>query len=485
MDSVAYITSKNIQYDVKDKKARDEKLNISDLPHNVSYFNNDSGYITRAVENLINYYKKSETYTKDEIQKLLSTKFQIKVVTKLPTSDISTSTIYFLKRPLDMTEQSQYKTDVYDEYIYVDGTWELIGNTYVDLSNYYTKSETKTAIDSAVNVETSNRKQSDNILQNNINNVQINVDNVNQNLNSEIVNRQKLDATLQKNIDTVNSKLSTEIIDRTNGDNILSDRCDTYDSHVANVSNPHNVTKAQVGLGNVQNVTTDTAVTKDSKNNVQSGAVYTQLANKVDKVAGYGLSQQNYTLTEKNKLAGLKNYDDTSVKSRITATESAITKLNANSNTTGSVDYKIKKAIEGVTQFNFSIVSSLPTTGVKGTIYFVLNSEVTTGQNRYNEYVWLGDKYEQVGKATVDLDLSDVYSKAQVNALVSAKNDKITVITDNSDVLSDRSTFSAPEISAGANPTKLVKRPLSLLWNYIKGKIETNITNGITFEIVE
>ena len=58
----------------------------------------------------------------------LSYKFQIKVVTKLPTSDISTSTIYFLKRPLDMTEQSQYKTDVYDEYIYVEVDISLVGS---------------------------------------------------------------------------------------------------------------------------------------------------------------------------------------------------------------------------------------------------------------------------------------------------------------------------------------------------------------------
>ena len=38
---------------------------------------------------------------------------------------------------------------------------------------------------------------------------------------------------------------------------------------------------------------------------------------KVDKVSGKGLSTNDYTTTEKNKLAGLKNYDDTELKNQI------------------------------------------------------------------------------------------------------------------------------------------------------------------------
>lgn len=48
-------------------------------------------------------------------------------------------------------------------------------------------------------------------------------------------------------------------------------------SHVANISNPHSVTKAQVGLGNVTNVATESSITKDSLKNITSGAVYNSL----------------------------------------------------------------------------------------------------------------------------------------------------------------------------------------------------------------
>ena len=66
MDIVTSVTtSKNIQYEIADKKSRDEKLNISDLPHQISFFENDSHFIDKTVSDLINYYNKSETYTKE------------------------------------------------------------------------------------------------------------------------------------------------------------------------------------------------------------------------------------------------------------------------------------------------------------------------------------------------------------------------------------------------------------------------------------
>lgn len=43
------------------------------------------------------------------------------------------------------------------------------------------------------------------------------------------------------------------------------------------------------------------------------------LANKIDKAAGMGLSSNDYTTTEKNKLSSLSNYDDTALKSQISA----------------------------------------------------------------------------------------------------------------------------------------------------------------------
>ena len=46
------------------------------------------------------------------------------------------------------------------------------------------------------------------------------------------------------------------------------------------------------------------------------------LANKIDKVSGLGLSSNDYTTAEKNKLSSLSNYDDTALKSQISAVHS-------------------------------------------------------------------------------------------------------------------------------------------------------------------
>lgn len=95
-----------------------------------------------ALDNLQNYYKKSETYTKQEVQALIAQipSFTVEVVQQLPTEDISTTTLYLVPKS---TPEAQ---DYYEEYINLDGTtsgWEYVGTTQVDLSNYYTKAETE------------------------------------------------------------------------------------------------------------------------------------------------------------------------------------------------------------------------------------------------------------------------------------------------------------------------------------------------------
>lgn len=469
MNTIAWITSKNEQYDIKDIEARKTKLNIEDLPKNLSAFSNDMGFIDNTVNNLINYYKKSETYTKTEIDQKLSAKWDSKFVDELPTEDISTTTIYFLKRKKEQGT-TQYESDVYDEYIYT-GTWELIGNTYVDLTDYYRKNEVEEVIDNKVLVETNNRLISENEIKGNIENVNNYAKSIENNLNSEISTRQNNDLLHDTKINEVESNLNSEISRATNAENTLSNRCDTYDSHIANIDNPHSVTAEQVGLGNVTNVSTTSTITPDSEKNITSGAVYTALSNKVDKVSGKGLSDQNFTLAEKTKLAGLKNYNDTSISNRVTVTENAIKTLNGNSSVSGSVDKKIADAIAGVTQIDFKIVSSLPSTGIKGTIYLIRGTGTETTQ-QYNEYIWVNGKWEKLGRSTIEVNLSDIYSKSEVNALVSVKNDKITITDDSSTALTDADTFSTT-VNTGTNPTNLTKRPLSSLWNYIKGKISS------------
>lgn len=85
-------------------------------------------------------------------------------------------------------------------------------------------------------------------------------------------------------------------------------------AHTGNTSNPHSVTKSQVGLGNVENKSSATIRGELTKTNVTTALGYTPytqteiddlLAKKVDAVSGKGLSTNDYTTTEKTKLSGI------------------------------------------------------------------------------------------------------------------------------------------------------------------------------------
>lgn len=61
---------------------------------------------------------------------------RIEVANELPSTG-ETNVIYLVKK-------AGTNLDVHDEYVYVEGNWEKIGNTEVDLSNYYTKDQVYT-----------------------------------------------------------------------------------------------------------------------------------------------------------------------------------------------------------------------------------------------------------------------------------------------------------------------------------------------------
>lgn len=69
----------------------------------------------------------------------------------------------------------------------------------------------------------------------------------------------------------------------------------------------------------------------DALNNDPDFAVTmtTELSKKVDKVEGKQLSTEDYTTAEKEKLAGLKNYDDTSLRNELQQTETGVATANS------------------------------------------------------------------------------------------------------------------------------------------------------------
>ena len=115
------------------------------IPSKTSDLTNDSAFITKAVNDLVNYYLKSETYSKTEVDDIVTAikNSRFEVVLTLPTTDIKTNVIYLV--PKDPTQTSNVK----DEYINLDGTtagWEKIGDTEIDLSGYVTTEALNTAL---------------------------------------------------------------------------------------------------------------------------------------------------------------------------------------------------------------------------------------------------------------------------------------------------------------------------------------------------
>lgn len=144
-----------------------------------------SNFITNTVDNLVNYYKKSETFTKQEVNDLISaiTTMDIRVVQTLPTEDISTTTIYFVPKT------TAGMNDVYDEYVYVSNAWEHIGSTDIDLSGYQTK------------IDSSHKLSSDLVDDTNQTNKFV-TENEKTTWNTEIENLQEEDELLKRNLQT-------------------------------------------------------------------------------------------------------------------------------------------------------------------------------------------------------------------------------------------------------------------------------------------
>lgn len=65
------------------------------------------------------------------------------------------------------------------------------------------------------------------------------------------------------------------------------------------------------------------------------------------------------------------------------------------------VTQEIAQAVSGIQGFDAQVVEQLPQTGEKGILYLVANSG--SGQNVYDEYLWVTDKFEKLGTREIDL----------------------------------------------------------------------------------
>ena len=101
-----------------------------------------SNFITKSVNDLVNYYTKTQTYTKDEVAALIGAIQQFHYEIYASTSAVTNpqGNVLYLIGPTGTGE------DRYEEYVYTNNTWTKIGDTSIDLSDYVTTTALNTAL---------------------------------------------------------------------------------------------------------------------------------------------------------------------------------------------------------------------------------------------------------------------------------------------------------------------------------------------------
>lgn len=127
-------------------------------------------------------------------------------------------------------------------------------------------------------------------------------------LNQEIKDRKQADTEIQNSIETTVNNAIAEIVSNSPENlDTLKEIADWIGGHENSVSAMNS--SIQTNKDNLSKEITDRENADDELRNL--------IDNKVDKVNGKGLSTNDYTTAEKNKLAGLNNYDDTEVKNQL------------------------------------------------------------------------------------------------------------------------------------------------------------------------
>lgn len=160
--------------------------------------------------------------------------------------------------------------------------------------------------------------------------------------------------------------------------------------------------------------------------------IKTALGGKVDAVSGKGLSTNDYTSEEKQKLSGIASGAQVNViesvkvnGTKLTPSSKAVdvtvpTKVSQLTNDNGfqtqsQVQSLINSAVGNITSIRYEKVTSLPATGSNSVIYLVAHSHGT--QDIYDEYIWLSETktYEKIGNT--DIDLSVYVKKSELTAI--------------------------------------------------------------------
>lgn len=131
----------------------------------------------------------------------------------------------------------------------------------------------------------------------------------------------------------------------------------------------------------------------------------------------------NSMITQKGYQTASQVNDAIDVKGFQTASQVNTAITSKGYQTESQVNALINSALSGMTGVDFQVVGELPTTGKAGTIYLLSNSG--TNPNAYDEYIYVGNKFEKIG--STDVDLSGYLKTTDMTAITNAQIDTICV----------------------------------------------------------
>lgn len=97
---------------------------------------------------------------------------------------------------------------------------------------------------------------------------------------------------------------------------------------------------------------------------------------------------------------------------------------------------EVNQLLGNISGLKYEVVTSLPIEDISTTTIYLIAKPAQTENNIYDEYIYISDKWELIGSTSVDL--TDYYTKNEVDAKVSSLNNEVSTIkNDISDIDQD------------------------------------------------
>lgn len=351
------------------------------IPTKTSQLSNDSGFITKVVGDLTNYYLKSETYTRTEIGNLISTipKFAISVVSSLPTSNISGTTVYLVRN-------GSNSGNLYTEYIYSNGAWEILGSQEVDLTGYTKQEEVSEMIATEFEIQLENfydKGEIDVLLDDVRNEVDMKLD--------EFYDQSEIDLKLEESQNEVDGKIEAA-------------KEELRDEMPTELPNPNALTFTGAASGSYDGSSAKTVNIPEVPSALPNPNALTFTGGATESYDGSSAKTVNIP----SKTSELTNDSEF-----ITKAVNDLANYYLRSETYNRTE--IGNLISAIPKFAIRVVPALPTSGISTTTVYLLKSSDESG-NLYEEYIYANDAWELLG--TQNVDLSDYPNRIEVDEMI-------------------------------------------------------------------